>query len=72
MEKRMTGMETKAELLEAKVIESSSVDIAVYLDRIAEIERAISELDPDRFALAEELQALTDRLVSLPPPPVQS
>jgi hypothetical protein len=68
LEKRISTVQHTAEVLEAKISESSSVDIAVYLDRVAEIERAISDLDPDRFALAEELKVLSARLTTLPPP----
>jgi hypothetical protein len=41
--------------VETKVTSDSEVEMSVQLDRIDELERALAELDPDRYVLRDEL-----------------
>ena len=62
LDQRFAGIDSTTQTLQAKLMESSSVEISLFLDRLADMERAVSELDPDQFAKASDLRTLKQEI----------
>ena len=67
VDRRSNAAEGRLAELEDVIGNEAGVDRQLLLDRIEEMERGISELDPDRFATRTELDQIRTRL---PDPPV--
>ncbi|MEZ5256568.1 MAG: hypothetical protein R2705_06675 [Ilumatobacteraceae bacterium] len=67
VDRHTDGVEGRLLELEDVVGNEAGVDRQLVLDRLEELERGITELDPARFATADEVGALRHRIDASPP-----